>query len=172
MSQKFASLIKQYTGSMTNAWIDCVYAERRTELTALLSYGQLVSHLPDILEELSCLVDDVNADEEPAEAASRLRSFPQVRFQQGILLDEVARELMILRQVVNAFLWNETHAVTGEEIQGLHCALDRANRFFDEMIAQTVIVYAASLRPPVSTRASIWPPPRRASITKFPERSK
>lgn len=79
---------------------------------------------------------------------------------------------MILRQAINAFLWREVGVANDEDVQDLHKALDHADRFIDEMIMQSVIVYAASQRPPVSTRASIWPPPRRTSITKFPERSK
>lgn len=172
MTKKFAPLIKRCIGAITNEWIDGIYRERRTQLTTLLSYGQLVNHLPDILDELSGLLGGTATDEEIAEAARRIRAFPQVRFQQGILLDEVARELMILRQAVNAFLWREAGVANDEDGQDLHNALDQANRFIDEMITQSVIVYAASQRPPVSTRASIWPPPRRTSITKFPERSK
>ncbi len=37
--------------------------------------------------------------------------------------------------------------------------------FFDELIAQAILVYAASLRPVVPTRASVWPPPRRGDAT-------
>lgn len=172
MTQKFASLIKGCTEAITKQWIDGIYAERRTQLPSLLSYGQLVNHLPDILDELGCLLGNAATGEEIAEAARGLRAFPQVRFQQKILLDEVARELMILRQVISAFLWREVGIASGEDVQDLHNALERANRFIDEMITQSVIVYAASQRPPVSTRASIWPPPRRAAITKFPGSSK
>ena len=172
MTQRFALLIKQCTGAITNEWIDGIYAERRTQLPSLLSYGQLVNHLPDILDELSSLLGSAATDEEVAEAAKRLRVFPQVRFQQGVLLDEVARELMILRQAINAFLWREVGIASDEGVRDLHHALERADRFIDEMITQSVIVYAASQRPPVSTRASIWPPPRRASVAKFSERNK
>ncbi len=172
MTQQFAPLIKRCTGAITNEWIDGIYAERRTQLTSLLSYGQLVNHLPDILDQLSSLLGAAPTDEQIAEAARHLRVFPQVRFQQGVLLDEVACELMILRQVINAFLWREGGIAHDKDVQNLHNALARANRFIDEMITQSVIVYAASQRPPVSTRTSIWPPPRRAPVAKFPERSK
>ena len=172
MTQQFAPLVKRGIGAITNEWIDGIYAERRTQLPSLLSYGQLVNYLPDILDELSGLLGRAATDEEIAEASRRLRVFPQVRFQQGVLLDEVARELMILRQAINAFLWREVGIASDEGVRDLHHALERADRFIDEMITQSVIVYAASQRPPVGTRASIWPPPRRALITKFPERSK
>jgi hypothetical protein len=40
-------------------------------------------------------------------------------------------------------------------------ALRLTTEFFDELIAQAILVYAASLRPIVPTRTSVWPPPPR-----------
>ena len=150
------------------AWVDEMYAERRTELTAMLSYEQLVDHLPDMLEELSQLLDRAATDVEIAEASRRLRSHPQVRFHQGALIDEVARELMIFRKVFNDFLWHEGVSATQGDLWELRDAIRRADRFVDEMIIQVVIIYATSLRPPVETRTSVWPPPRRRR-TDFPK---
>lgn len=143
------------------AWADKIYADRRTELATLLSYEQLVDHLPDMLRELARLIDRAANDSEVAETARRLRSLAQVRFYQGVLIDEVARELMLFRQVFEDFLWREMFAVTDEDCLRLRGALRRTGRFVDEMLVQTVLIYASSLRPPVETRSSVWPPPRR-----------
>ena len=167
MLQKFTSLIRQNEDAIIRAWMDEMYAERRTELTAMLSYGQLVDHLPDALEELATVLDRAASDIEIIEAASRLRSHPQVRFRQGALMDEVARELMFFRKVVNEFLWSECVCATQGDLWELRDALLRTDRFVDELIAQIVVVYAASYRPSVETRASVWPPPRRRR-TDFP----
>jgi hypothetical protein len=167
MLQKFISLIRRNEDSVIRAWVDEMYAERRTELSALLSYGQLVDHLPDALEELAIILDRAATDIEIVEAARRLRSHPQVRFHQGALIDEVARELMLFRKVVNELLWRECVCATQGDLWELRDALGRADRFVDELIAQVVVVYAASLRPSVETRASVWPPPRRRR-TDFP----
>ncbi|HKC65762.1 MAG TPA: RsbRD N-terminal domain-containing protein, partial [Pyrinomonadaceae bacterium] len=112
MPQKFTTLIRQNEDSIIRAWVDEMYAERRTELTSLLSYEQLVDHLPDTLEELSRLLDCGASDSEIQEAIRRLRSHPQVRFHQGALMDEVARELMVFRKVFNDFLWREGRNAT------------------------------------------------------------
>ena len=167
MLQKFTSLIRQNEDAIIRAWMDEMYAERRTELTAMLSYGQLVDHLPDALEELAVVLDRAASDVEIIEAASRLRSHPQVRFHQGALMDEVARELMFFRKVVNEFLWRECVCATQGDLWELRDALLRTDRFVDELIAQIVVVYAASYRPSVETRTSVWPPPRRRR-TDFP----
>jgi hypothetical protein len=161
-------LLREDEGVIIRAWLDEVHAERRVEVPARLSFGQLVGHMPELLEELARLLDAAATDVEIIEATRRLRAHPQVRFYQGVLIDEVARELMLFRQVINDFLWREGLSARQGSLSELRDALRRANRFVDEMIAQVIIVYAASLRPPVETRASVWPPPRRRR-TDFPE---
>jgi hypothetical protein len=168
MSDRFATLLREYEGVIIRAWVEEVYAERRTELPARLSFGQLVGHMPELLEELARLLDAGATDAEIGEATRRLRAHPQVRFYQGLLLDEVARELMLFRQVVTDFLWREGSSARQGSFSELRDALRRVNRFADEMIAQVIVIYAASLRPPVETRTSVWPPPRRRR-TDFPE---
>jgi hypothetical protein len=168
MSERFAKLLGEAEGVVIRAWVDEVYAERRTDLPARLSYGQLVDHMPDLLDELAHLLDDGWSDAEIIEATRRMRAHPQVRFYQGILVDEVARELMLFRHVIVDFLWREGLSARQGSLSELRDALRRVNRFVDEMIAQVIIVYAASLRPPVETRTSVWPPPRRRR-TDFPE---
>jgi RsbT co-antagonist protein rsbRD N-terminal domain len=168
MPQQFTTLILKQEEAIIRAWVDEIYAERRTELPAILSYGQLVDHLPDALSELSHILDQKASDAEIMEATRRLRAHPQVRFHQGALIDEVARELMIFRKVISDFLWREGISATEGDLWELRDALRRADRFMDELIIQVVVVYAASLRPPVETRTSVWPPPRRRR-TDFPE---
>lgn len=151
------------------AWVDAVYAERRTDLPALLSYRELVDSLPEVIEEFARLLDDESDAREIEVAVRSLRMHAQVRFQQGCLIDEVARELMILRHVLTEFLWRERLSATEGDLRELRDALARLDLFIDEMIAQAIIVYAASLRPPVRTRSPQWPPPRRRH-TDLPER--
>jgi len=93
-----------------------------------------------------------------------LRGLAQARFQQGVLIDEVARELMLLRNTLGEFLWQNAPGLGLTEARDLRDALRLTGDFFDELIAQAILVYAASLRPVVPTRGSIWPPrrPRRA----------
>ncbi len=161
MPGRFAALFREHEGALVRAWADEVYADRRTDLASLLSYRELIDSVPELLEELARLLDS-EADELEIESAVRsLRVHAQVRFQQGCLIDEVARELMILRVVITDFLWREGVGVTEGDIRELRDALRRADLFVDELIAQAIIIYAASLRPPVRTRTPQWPPPRR-----------
>ncbi len=168
MPEYFTKLIRQYEDALIHAWMEEMYRDMRVQLPDMLAYGQLIDHLPEVFEELARLLDKAASDAEIIEATRRLRAHAQVRFHQGALIDEVARELMIFRRVFNDFLWRELVSATEGNPWELRDVLRRADRFVDEMIAQMVVIYAASLRPPVETRTSVWPPPRRRR-TDFPE---
>jgi hypothetical protein len=161
MPRRFSSLFRQHLDPFTRAWIDIVYADRRTDLATLLTFRELVEHIPEVLEELGYALDERADEDEMAEAACRLRGFTQSRFQQGVLIDEVARELMLLRDTLCEFLWQEAPNVLGEDRRELRGVFRRTGIFFDELIAQAILVYAVSLRPVIPTRGSVWPPPRR-----------
>ena len=161
MPRRFLPLLRNHLDPLTRAWVDAIYADRRTDLASILSFRELVEHVPDILEELAHLLDAGADSEETAEGARRCRGLAQARFQQGVLIDEVARELMLLRDTLSEFLWQQAQGTAGAEARELRDELRQTASFFDEMIAQAILVYAASLRPVVPTRGSVWPPPRR-----------
>ncbi|HEX8500585.1 MAG TPA: RsbRD N-terminal domain-containing protein [Pyrinomonadaceae bacterium] len=161
MPRRFSSLFRQRLDHLTRAWVDDIYADRRTDLATLLTFRELIEHVPDLLEELAYLLDERADEGEICEGARRLRGFAQTRFQQGVLIDEVARELMLLRDTLCEFLWQEVPAGADSDAAGLHDALRRTWLFFDELIAQAILVYAVSLRPVIPTRGSTWPPPPR-----------
>ena len=153
--------MRQHESAIISAWVDDIYAEHRTTLASALSYEQMVGFLPECLESLGQLLDTAATDGEISDVVTRLRSYAQVRFQQGLLIDEVVRELSILRRVLNDYLWQEGSQALVGDVAGLRQALHRVNHFVDELIGQALLVYAASLRPRVETRSSVWPPPRR-----------
>src|SRR3954471_20348716 len=161
MPRRFLPLFRKHLDPLTRAWVDAVYAERRTDLASILSFRELVEHIPEITEELASLLDAGAGESEAAEGARRMRVLAQARFQQGVLIDEVARELMLLRNTLSEFLWQNAPGLALTEAREMRDALRLTTGFFDELIAQAILVYAASLRPVVPTRASVWPPPRR-----------
>ena len=161
MPRRFSSLFRQQLDPFTRAWADRLYDDRRTDLATLLTFRELVEHVPEVLEELGRLLDARADREELCEGARRLRGYARVRFQQGVLIDEVARELMLLRGTLCEFLWQEARDLTDDDERVLHDALGRAEVFFDELVVEVILIYASSLRPVVPTRGSVWPPPRR-----------
>lgn len=161
MPSAYGPLFRHRLDAISRAWVDEVYAERRTDLPTLLSFHELVAFVPEVCDGLARLLDEEATDLEIVAAARAARAHAQTRFQQGVLIDEVARELLLLREVINEFLWQEGPAGAEGGLRELSMALRRTNRFFDELLSQAVLVYAASLRPRVPTRDAVWPPPRR-----------
>jgi hypothetical protein len=161
MSRRFSLLFLQHLDPFTRAWADLVYADRRIDLATLLTFRELVEHVPEVLEELGRLLDERATPEEICEGARHLRGYARVRFQQGVLIDEVARELMLLKSTLCDFLWQEARGFAEVDALVLRDALQRAEMFFDELVVEAILVYASSLRPVVPTRGSVWPPPRR-----------
>src|SRR5215203_197428 len=144
MPRRFSSLFRQHLDLFTRAWADRVYDDRRTDLATLLTFRELVEHVPDVLEELGLLLDERATREELCEGARRLRGYARVRFQQGVLIDEVARELMLLRGTLCEFLWQEARGPLEDDARVLRDALRRAEIFFDELLAETILAYASS----------------------------
>src|ERR1044072_2176615 len=103
MPRRLSSLFRQQLDPFTGAWAAQVYAERRTDLATLLTFRELVEHVPEVLEELGHLLDERADPEEICEGARSLRGYARVRFQQGVLIAEVARGLMLLRGTLWAF---------------------------------------------------------------------
>ena len=52
MPRRFSSLFRQHLDPFTRAWADLVYDDRRTDLATLLTFRELVEHVPDLLDEL------------------------------------------------------------------------------------------------------------------------
>lgn len=169
MPEGFTTLFRQHAESLISEWAEAVYSDRRTALPVIVSYRELVEYLPELFEELASLLDASALYEDMIEGALRMRFHAQVRFQQGCLIDEVARELFLLRDVLNRFLWREGFEAADGDVWKMREALRRANVFIDEMLSQLILVYASSLRPNIPTRTSVWPPPRRRK-TVFKER--
>jgi hypothetical protein len=160
MSALFSQLFSQHLASLARVWADEIYADRRTDLPSILSYRELIEFALEVFEELGRALDRQSDKAEIAESARRLRAYALTRFQQGVLIDEVARELTLMRAVLNAFMWREAVEVTGGDMRELKHALGVTNSLIDELLVQSVVVYAANLRPSVRTRSAAWPPQR------------
>jgi hypothetical protein len=163
-SKRLACLFRKHEELIVRRWVDEIYAEERTDLPRALSFEQLVGPVQEILDSLGRLLDSNSDQVEIADEVCHLRNHAQVRYYHGVLIDEVARELMLLREIVNEFLWRDSAPTTTDDLMTLREALNLANRFMDELLTQTLVIYATSSRPPVATRASVWPPPRRRKV--------
>jgi hypothetical protein len=154
----FAQLVVRHLDSLVHVWAKRIYDDARTDLPSILSYRELVEFMPDLLEALARELEERRGTSEIRQAARSLRAYPQTRFQQGVLIDEMARELTLLREVLNRFLWRERPPANN--MRELEASLLISNVFIDDLLHEAILVYAANMRPTVRTRASVWPPAR------------
>lgn len=164
MIRQLAAVIRRREDLIVRRWVDAIYSDARTELPGVLSFEQLVGPVQEMLDFLCRQFKGLLDEENIADDVRQLRAYAQVRFYQGVLIDEVARELMIFRKILNEVLWKEAAINTPEGLRTLKWTLGQLNTFIDEMVIQTLVIYAANLRPPVETRTSVWPTPRRRVI--------
>ncbi len=162
---KLHSLIDQHKDLIIQWWAEEIYRDNRTGLAATLSYRELVHYLPELLDEFAHLLETSASRQEIVERVVSLRPFIHVRFQQGCLIDEVAHELNVLREVLCEFLWREFEKSGERDVRQLRESVWCGNALLDELIEQVIVVYAANFRPPVQTRVSVWPPRRRKNDT-------
>jgi hypothetical protein len=164
MVRQLAAVIRRREDLILRRWVDAIYSDARTELPGVLSFEQLVGPVQEMLDFLCRQFERLQDEENIADDVRQLRAYPQVRFYQGVLIDEVARELMMFRKILNEVIWKEAVNNTPEGNRVLKWALGQLSTFIDEMVIQTLVIYAANLRPPVETRTSVWPPPRRRKM--------
>ena len=160
-TRSFASVLREGEGRIVRRWVEQLYQDQRTELSNFLTYEQLIEHIPEIIEFVALAIEEDYDPSEIIDGVRGLRSHAQVRFYQGALIDEVARELMLLRQVIVDLLWQEALIEPKPDLTKLNQSQWECNRVLDELVAQTLLIYASSMRPPAQTRGSIWPPRRR-----------
>lgn len=127
MSALFSQLFGQHLASLARVWADEMRADRRTDLPSILSCRELIEFAPEVFEEPGGALDRQSDKAEIAETARRLRVYALTRFQQGVLIDEVARELILMRAVLNALMWREAVEVTGGDMRELKHALGATN---------------------------------------------
>src|SRR3954471_23446850 len=106
-TRSFASVVRQGEARIVRRWVEQLYQDQRTELSSFLTYEQLIEHIPEIIEFVALSLEEEYDSSEIADGVRGLRSFAQVRFYQGALIDEVARELMLLRQVITDLICQE-----------------------------------------------------------------
>ena len=114
-------------------WRDAARGNIDIQSTDHLSTAELSNHLPDLLGDLAHTLRTGGPDSTRAEARQNARVHGCYRWQQDYRMDEVLRELnivrrIVLRQVVAAFF--KEHAEAGEA--EIDHAYDLVERFFED----------------------------------------
>jgi signal transduction histidine kinase len=138
----FADFIRANRDEITRYWVTAVDRSPQVQSSEDLTFSQLVDHLPQLCNDLADALSTTKMAEASAELARHSTAHGRKRWQQGYRLEELIRELSIIRLdfIVRWFyLFEEQNAPLPRELR--HQALERVHRFFDEIISGSVIQF-------------------------------
>jgi signal transduction histidine kinase len=141
----FADHLRAEQIKMTERWMKAVFNDADLTDSDRLTYEQLADHVPDILEDICSALEEQDLDQvEPAiEIKAKLHG--KLRWKQGYRIDELVRELDLLRQV----LMGAIVAFAEEHSQFTRRHEERARYFIDEAVS---FVTLTSIREVVTER--------------------
>ncbi|MBE7159289.1 MAG: sensor histidine kinase, partial [Rhodospirillales bacterium] len=130
--------------SIMHRWLQAAHGNADMQSPAHLDTGQLSNHLPDLLGDLAHTLRTVGPDPARTEARQNARVHGRYRWQQDYRLDELLRELNIIRRMVlhcgvEAFVGEQPSADQAE----VHHAYDLVERFFEDTAIGSVEQFVA-----------------------------
>lgn len=98
--RELASYLEEHRERATRSWLEAVHAERAVEQAEALTREQLVDHVPAIYAEVCAALKNDRPTEMPVALERDVRRHGHFRWTQGYRLDELFREMDLLRQVI------------------------------------------------------------------------
>ena len=94
----FADFVLAQREQILQSWIAAVEKNPDISSSDNLTYTQLLDHLPELCTELAALLKKPNAPEIKREARHDARAHGWKRWRQGYMLDELIREICLIRR--------------------------------------------------------------------------
>src|SRR6201995_5953460 len=135
----FGHFLLANEAEITRRWVTAV--DRSPDIAASedLTYRQLLDHLPQMCHELA---DTLKKPEHEAESETAARAHGRKRWQQGYKLQELIREVCLLRR---NFIdtWPDAFAATQPLFDGAaqRSARRVVGRFFDDVIIDSTVQF-------------------------------
>ncbi len=124
------------------SWIAAVDKHPNISTSDNLTYTQLLDHLPELCTELAALLKQPNAQEIKREARQDARAHGWKRWRQGYKLEELIRELCLIRR---NFIDTWLKAFAAVEVRFDFDAQNAARRvvecFFDNVIIEATVQF-------------------------------
>jgi hypothetical protein len=134
VSNRLADYICAHRDEITELWINAVHRNPEIGSSENLTFRELVDHLPDLFDDLANRLRYAGSEKPKVEAERHSQEHGSHRWRQGYALDELLREIGIIRctvflDCVSKF-GDENPEFTGEV---RHEAKQVIHRFFNEM---------------------------------------
>ncbi|MFC0401555.1 sensor histidine kinase [Paraburkholderia rhizosphaerae] len=141
----FADYLRLERVNLTERWMKAVFNDADLSESDRLTHEQLSDHVPEILGEIFSALEDQDLDEVEPSIERNARQHGRLRWKQGYRIDELVRELDLLRQVlmgaIDSFAQGHPTFTRRHE--------ERARHFVDEAIS---FVTLTSIREVVTER--------------------
>jgi signal transduction histidine kinase len=124
------------------SWIAAVDQHPNISTSDNLTYAQLLDHLPELCTELAALLKDPNAQDIKREARQDARAHGWKRWRQGYKLDELIREICLIRRNFND-TWLRGYAATNVRfnVDAQNVARRVVEGFFDNVIIDATVQF-------------------------------
>jgi signal transduction histidine kinase len=135
-----------------------------------LTYTQLLDHLPELCTELAALLKHPDAQDIKREAKQDARAHGGKRWRQGYKLEELIREICLIRWNFND-TWLKAFAAKDVrfDVDAQNAARRIVERFFDNVIIEATVQFLEEHeQPPRQLNAQLEP--REAASTEFVQR--
>ena len=143
--QSFAGLgefVLSHREDVLQSWIAAVEREPKISASDNLTYTQLLDHLPELCSELAALLNEPDAVSVKIEAKRDAKAHGWKRWRQGYRLDELIRELCLVR---HDFIdrWLPAFAAINEHFdsESQNSARRVVERFFDNVIIEATLQF-------------------------------
>jgi signal transduction histidine kinase len=139
---EFADFVVAHREQILQSWIAAVAPNPNISTSDNLTYTQLLDHLPELCTELAALLKQPNAQEIKREARQDARAHGWKRWRQGYKLEELIRELCLIRR---NFIDTCLKAFASVDVRFDFDAQNAARRvvecFFDNVIIEATVQF-------------------------------
>jgi signal transduction histidine kinase len=138
----FGEFVLANREQILQSWIAAVDQHPSISSSDNLTYTQLLDHLPELCTELAALLKQPGARDVQREARQDARAHGWKRWRQGYRLDELIREICLIRRSFNK-TWLKAFAARDErfDVDAQNVAREAVERFFDNVIVEATVQF-------------------------------
>jgi signal transduction histidine kinase len=137
-----ATFVLAHREQILQSWIATIDNHPNISTSDNLTYTQLLDHLPELCTELAALIKQPDAKEIKREARQDSRAHGWKRWRQGYKLEELIREICLIRRNFND-TWLKAFAAKDVrfDVDAQNAARRVVERFFDNVITEATVQF-------------------------------
>src|SRR4051794_2250748 len=138
----FGQFVLTNQEQITRRWVTVVDRSPEVASSDALTYHQVLDHLPPLCTELGMLLKQPNASGIRERASRDAGRHGQKRWQQGYKLDELLREICLIRSELLGNWFNVfARSEDGFDMSARDSAREIVQRFFDDVIIDSTVQF-------------------------------